>query len=219
MHAFRKGGHGEPRILYWFRTPPYIKVGRTAIDEEAIRLLEAQHPDVVFDWTQILREPPHHLPSVEAEKRREQREAREARRRKRTRREEDVPIAEIEAVDEPDVVEAASAESDEAAAESALETSELTEPHPLVGLVGAEGLVRLRARHASVAARISEVQDEVKREALRLEAERLNPDMWVTEEEARQALETYEANYESLRRQLGRRRRHRRRRPRGQKSV
>lgn len=219
MHAFRKGGHNEPRILYWFRTPPYIKVGRTAIDEEAIRLLEAQHPDVVFDWTQILREPPQHMPPVEAEKRREQREAREARRRKRTRREEDVPMADVDGVDEPGLTDAVPGESDEAAAESAMETSELGEPHPLVGLVGAEGLVRLRARYASLAARITDVQDEVKREALRLEAERVNPDMWVTREEARQALETYEASYESLRGQLGRRRRQRRRRSRGQKSV
>jgi hypothetical protein len=205
--------------LYWFRTPPYIKVGRTALDEEAIRLLEAQHPDVVFDWAQILREPPQHMPAVEAEKRREQREAREARRRKRARREEEVATPDVGAVDEPEFDDAVPAESDEAAAESSMETSELAEPHPLVGLVGAEGLVRLRARYASLAARITDVQDEVKREALRLEAEGLNPDMWVTENEARQGLETYEANYESLRGQLGRKRRHRRRRPRGQKSV
>jgi hypothetical protein len=226
MHAFRKEGRNEPRILYWFRTPPYVKVGRTAIDEEAIRLLEERHPDVVFDWARILREPPQQMPPVEAEKRREAREFREARRRKRPRREdeqeqpqpaEEPSLAEL--ADESEAVEPSAAEFEELAAESPSETSEIAEPHPLIGLVGPEGLVRLRARHASLTARIAEVQDDVRREALRLEAERLDPDMWVTEVEARQALETYEANYEALRTQLGRNRRRRRRRSRGQKPA
>ena len=42
------------RILYWFRTPPGVRVGRAALDEDAIRLIEQHNPDVEFDWTQIL---------------------------------------------------------------------------------------------------------------------------------------------------------------------
>jgi len=44
--------------LYWFRTPPGVRVGRAPIDETAIRLLEQHNPDVQFDWTRILKAPP-----------------------------------------------------------------------------------------------------------------------------------------------------------------
>jgi hypothetical protein len=46
------------RLLYWFRTPPDIRVGRAPIDETAIRLLEEHNPGVEFDWTRILKAPP-----------------------------------------------------------------------------------------------------------------------------------------------------------------
>jgi hypothetical protein len=43
------------RILYYFRTPPAVRVGRDAIDPEAMRLLEQHNPDVSFDWGRLLR--------------------------------------------------------------------------------------------------------------------------------------------------------------------
>lgn len=55
LNASRPQGEKErPRLLYWFRTPPHLKVGRTPFDDDAIRLLEDQHPDVEFDWTRLL---------------------------------------------------------------------------------------------------------------------------------------------------------------------
>src|SRR5258708_4896185 len=56
MHAAGRG-RGK-RLLYWFRTPPGVRVGRAPIDETAIRLLEQYNPDVQFDWTRILKAPP-----------------------------------------------------------------------------------------------------------------------------------------------------------------
>jgi hypothetical protein len=50
-------GRGK-RLLYFFRTPPGVRVGRAPIDETAIRLLEQHNPDVQFDWTRILKAPP-----------------------------------------------------------------------------------------------------------------------------------------------------------------
>ena len=44
----------RPRLLYWFRTPPHLRVGRTPFDDDAMRLLENQYPDVEFDWTRLL---------------------------------------------------------------------------------------------------------------------------------------------------------------------
>ena len=51
----RGHGKGRSRILYWFRTPPGVRVGRGPLDEEAIRTLEAGNPDLEFDWTRILK--------------------------------------------------------------------------------------------------------------------------------------------------------------------
>ena len=54
MHSFRGRGDARPRLLYWYRTPPDVKVGRAAIDEEAIRALEEGNPELTFDWSRIL---------------------------------------------------------------------------------------------------------------------------------------------------------------------
>jgi hypothetical protein len=79
--------------------------------------------------------------------------------------------------------------------------------------LGAEGLARLRSRHSEVLARISEkTVDPVRREQLKSEAERLNPDTWVTDAEVVAGLEAYETVFESLRGVIGRRRKRRRRR-------
>jgi hypothetical protein len=78
--------------------------------------------------------------------------------------------------------------------------------------LGAEGLVRLRARYAEVMARIAERPlEEAAREELKLRAERLNPDAWVTADEVTAALEQYETVFEGLRGVIGR---YPRRRPR-----
>lgn len=54
VHAVRRRGKSRQRILYWFRTPPNVRVGRAALDEGAIRTLEEQNPEIGFDWTKIL---------------------------------------------------------------------------------------------------------------------------------------------------------------------
>ena len=43
----------RPRILYWYRSAPGVRVGRPALDEDAIRAIEEQHPDIEFDWPHI----------------------------------------------------------------------------------------------------------------------------------------------------------------------
>ena len=55
VHTPRRRARSRTRILYWFRTPPGVRVGRAALDEDTIRLLEDHHPDIQFDWPQILR--------------------------------------------------------------------------------------------------------------------------------------------------------------------
>lgn len=60
------GSRTRTRLLYCFRTPPGVRVGRTPFDEETRRAVEAQNPGVRFDWTRILATPiPPPAPDVE----------------------------------------------------------------------------------------------------------------------------------------------------------
>ena len=70
-------GKVRTRILYWFRTPPNVKVGRQPFDEALRRAVEAQNPDITFDWQKIVETP---IPSADAEKWRERRRVERAER-------------------------------------------------------------------------------------------------------------------------------------------
>jgi hypothetical protein len=72
----RRGKPSRQRILYWYRTPPGIRVGRPPFDEEARRRIEAHNPSVIFDWPTIVATP---IPPVtENEQWRERRRAERA---------------------------------------------------------------------------------------------------------------------------------------------
>lgn len=249
----RRRGKGQ-RLLYFFRTPPGVRVGRAPIDEAAIRLLEQHNPDVQFDWTRILKDPQ----ITEAAPRRDGRERDGRERDGRERRSRDRgperprptpappdrsrPVASaarsdvVEPAVEPETAEpevdvdvdevraAAVAESEDVA--ELLDPDEGTEPletkpfeptdadraSASFARLGAEGLGRLRARYAEILARIAERPlEEDAREELKLRAERLNPDAWVTADEVTAALEQYETVFEGLRAVVGRYPRRRRR--------
>jgi hypothetical protein len=76
--ASGRRGKTRERVLYWFRTPPNVKVGREPFDDHVMRALEAKHPGIRFDW-EALRNTP--IPSVEPEYWRERRRADRAARR------------------------------------------------------------------------------------------------------------------------------------------
>lgn len=44
----------RPKILYWYRTVPGVKVGRPALDDAAMRALEEHYSHIDFDWPYIL---------------------------------------------------------------------------------------------------------------------------------------------------------------------
>jgi hypothetical protein len=67
----RRGKSGA-RILYWFRTPPNVRVGREPFDPAIRRMLESQYPDVTFDWKKFVDTP---IPRAEPEAWRERRDA------------------------------------------------------------------------------------------------------------------------------------------------
>jgi hypothetical protein len=54
VHWFRDGTRQRSKILYVFRTPPGVRVGRDALDPAVVREIEAQHPGIEFDWRALL---------------------------------------------------------------------------------------------------------------------------------------------------------------------
>lgn len=223
MHADKRRGRTHSRILYWFRTPPGVRVGRAPLDEDAIRLIEESNPGIEFDWPRILKGPEITPPRPQAPP--------ERRARPRLR---DVPQRESPAPAPPSAPPAPSAEVPGESPPTAVPT--VQRPEPLVAVstlaedpgppwetpavaasarLGVEGLARLRARHAEVLARISEkISDPARREELKADAARLNPDTWVTDADVAVGLESYESVFETLRGVIG----HRRKRRRGRSS-
>lgn len=158
-------------------------------------MIEDHHPDIEFDWPQILKGQdeaparPDRPERPERAGRPERRERTERPGRPPADREPQRPQPSAPAVGPPLAPEPI---------------------NPAHARVGSEGLARLRARYADIRARIARrVSDEPRREALETEAERLNPDAWVTDEEVQRGLDQYDAAFEALAATLGRRRRRR----------
>jgi hypothetical protein len=58
MHTYRAAsGAQRGRVLYLFRSPSNLQVGRQALDGEVMEALEHTHPDLNFDWSALAREP------------------------------------------------------------------------------------------------------------------------------------------------------------------
>jgi len=54
MHWYREGGRQRSRILYVFRSPGGVRVGRDPLEPDILRVLESQYPDIAFDWKSVL---------------------------------------------------------------------------------------------------------------------------------------------------------------------
>jgi hypothetical protein len=82
VHATnRRGKPTRPRILYWYRTPPGVRLGRVPFPEEVRRAIEAQHPGIAFDWDTLANTPfPSQEPEFWRERRRAEKAAKQARR-------------------------------------------------------------------------------------------------------------------------------------------
>jgi hypothetical protein len=249
VHAYSgRQGRARQKVLYWFRSPPNVKVGRPALDQDAIRWVEEHNPDIEFDWPQILQATAPPAPPADDARGRRTRRGRTDRPAPAQRPDRRAPqraasappspprqepivtdappppvlAAPVEPPAAPDVAEAPFIPSEELGfTEEAVE--QLTHPDtdeappPPVSAVetvlGREQLIRFRARYAELQARIIERGGEPARvEELRAQAEPLNPDSWVTVEEARQGLEAFEPKIRELRAAMGLKRRRRSRR-------
>lgn len=101
----RRGKPGRSRVLYWYRTPPGVRIGRKPFDEEVRRTLEQQNPGVTFDWEAIVSTPmpPPDMTEFWRERRRAEKAARQERRAMEAQ--EAAPVARVPE-ETPDVDEA-----------------------------------------------------------------------------------------------------------------
>jgi hypothetical protein len=222
VHAERRRGRSRTRILYWFRTPPGVKVGRSALDDEALRRIERQNPELEFDWPRILKgggAPPTE-PRPLPEPRRFDKNLRSGV-RPQSRAAEPAPTNGGLTPLEPPAPPEEAVKGNELAPtpEEWGQTPELapdergltplealpSEGTPAHEKLGQEGVQRLRQRYADVRARVFERATEPARRAeLLATAERLNPDAWTTVDEVASVLA-------QLREVVGRKRRRRKR--------
>lgn len=187
MHADRPGD--RPRLLYWYRTAPGIALGRSPLDEDAIRTIEENHPDIDFDWPAILALSEVMTPEDEAPRQQSSPVRKKSRGPRRDDRAAESPgAAESERVSgtaEPSSSESSETVADADEDEAEDQTPEPEAPHHVHGLleelVGREIATRLRARYSEIMARIHEQPVEAsQRDAWAKRAEALDPDLWVT---------------------------------------
>lgn len=211
LHADRPGD--RPKLLYWYRTAPGIILGRPPLDEDAIRTIEEQHPEIDFDWPAILALSEVMTPEDEAPARPRQSEGRRQRPRDQprdqsARRRDEAPreAAASGPAAEPDADTADPDRVEEMAADLALDEP-LAVPRHVQGLleelVGREIATRLRARYAELSARIHERHTEpADREQWMARAVPLDPDTWLTPEAVLEGVRRADPLFDSLRQEL-----------------
>lgn len=214
LHADTPGE--RPRVLYWYRTAPGVLIGRPALDEEAIRHIEEQHPLIEFDWPAILALREAMPPEEEAGAPRPERRERRASRRDSGGRGRDYG-RESRGPARPPAPAEFTASSEAAATAAALDALETVADDTRVDvpddvpttrglleeLVGREIATRLRARHAEIMARIHEQSFEASTLAAWVaRADALDPDTWLTPDAILAGVRDADAAFERLRQSL-----------------
>jgi len=207
VHWFRDGNRQRSKILYVFRTPPGVRVGRDPLDPAVLREIESEHPEIEFDWRALLDN--RQVIDNAAESRR----PRGAKNGARQDREEGRKRPKEQGEDEAPVPVAV------AAVEPAPAPAPTLSRHPVPAAI--EGETRdaqvafLAHWYPDLRDRIPHrTQDPLRRETLLTLVERLNAAAWETEEQIVAGLQTAaEALYRLSRVFSKRRRRPRRPRP------
>ena len=193
MHWFRDGNRQRTRILYAFRTPGGVRVGRDPLEPAVLREIEAQHPDIAFEWKVIRDNQQIIEPAIEQRRRR--------------------PKAGDGA--------AAAAPPASAAATAAVspapgrDTVDRPKPVPsiIAGATPDEQVAFLTEWHGAIRERIDRrISDPARRVTLHALAERLNPAAWTDADQITAGLQQAGEALERLARVFARRRRRGRRR-------
>ena len=192
MHWYREGNRQRSRILYVFRTPGGVRVGREALEPEILRQIEHEYPDIDFDWQVVVEN--QQVVESSAEQRRP---------RKKRRGEE-----EVEAPPEPPPV-----------APKPTRPEPVVAPAPFThrfrryqGATPDEQIAFLAEWYPVIRERIAaRIADPGRQETLLSLVERVNPAMWTDADQITTGLQQASEALERLSKVLGRRRRRARR--------
>ena len=188
MHLYREGHRQRSRILYVFRSPGSVRVGRGALDPDVLREVEAQYPDIAFDWKDVRDHQQHIEMSAEP------------RRRKPPKRDQAVAVA-------PEAPAPVAPTPAPAPSPGAV-------PSVIEGATPDDQIAFLERWHAIIRERIPRrTSDPVRQEALQALAERLNPATWTDADQIAVGLQQASEALERLSRVFSRRRHRARRRP------
>ena len=189
MHLYREGHRQRSRILYVFRTPGGVRVGRAALEPEVLRQIEDLYPDIDFDWKDVREHQQHIEMSVEP------------RRRKPPKREDaDMPAPEAAPPPPPAPVTQSPAPSPGAV------------PAAIEGATPDDQIAFLGRWYTIIRDRIPKrTSDPARQEALLALTERLNPAAWTDADQIAVGLQQASEALERLSRVFSRRRRRARR--------
>ena len=189
MHWLRDGSRQRSRILYVFRTPGGVRVGRESLEPDVLREIESRHPEINFDWKTLFAN--QQLVESSSEPR-----------RPRKRKREDEPAAPAAAAAPP----AGEPESQVAPA-----PPRPSIPASLQGATPDEQIAFLNHWYPLVRERIPQrTSDPARLEALTALAERLNPAAWTDADQIAEGLVRAAEALERLSHVFSRRRRRRR---------
>ena len=190
IHWYREGTRQRSRILYVFRTPGGVRVGREPFEPEVLREIEARYPAIAFDWKAVMAD--RQVVEIGPEPRRA--------RKPRPGGDERAPAASPRPRVQPVGQSAPTV------------PSRPSIPSTLEGSTPDAQIEFLALWHPIVRDRIPQrTSDPVRREALLALAERLNPAAWTDADEIAAGLHAAAESLDRLSRVFSRRRRRSRR--------
>jgi hypothetical protein len=190
MHWYREGNRQRSRILYVFRTPGGVRVGREPLDPEILRQIEHEYPDIDFDWQVVV----DNQQVVESSP--------EPRRPRKKRRGDE---EEAETPPLPPPVAPSPPRPERAAAPV---PSQPSTPSVIQGATPDEQIAFLAHWYPLIRERISQrIADPGRQETLLLLVERLNPAMWTDADQITTGLQQASEALERLAKVFARRRR------------
>ena len=206
MHIYRDGQRQRTKILYVFRTPGGVRVGRDPLEPEVQRQIEAQYPDIPFNWN-VVRETQQVIETAAEPRRRRPRPSTDARGAPTDvegRRDEGPPAATVVAA--PAASHAPTAQEPQ--------PPRVVIPAVIEGATPDEQIAFLMHWCPIVRERIAKrVSDPARIDALNALADRLNPAAWTDADQITTGLQLAAEALERLSRVFSKRRRRSRRRP------
>jgi hypothetical protein len=193
MHWFRDGSRQRSRILYVFRTPGGVRVGRDPLEPEVLRDLERRHPEIAFEWRTIRENQQVIEPAVEQRRRRPKADDRAAGEQQAAKPSPPLPSPGSAAPPEPDRPKSIPSKIDGATADDQI--AFLNEWYPAIR-------ERIQQR----------IADPVRQQTLFALAERLNASTWTDADQITAGLQQAAEALERFSHVFARRRRRGRRR-------